>query len=98
MMTCSRDAKIMRQLCVLIFLAGLTAHCAGQNSCVWTETGSTTSKSYTNSKLGFSYVFPVSLTPQDASLLPKDRKGKGAILFALWKNPRDIEVPSVVLF
>src|SRR5262249_6299188 len=48
--------------------------------------------------LGFSYVFPVSLTPQDASLLPKDRKGKGAILFALWKNPRDIEVPSVVLF
>jgi hypothetical protein len=90
---------MMRRLYLLTcVVAGLTAHGAAQNGCVWTETGSTTAKVYTNSKLGFSYIFPASLTPQDASLLPKDRKGKGAILFALWKTPRDIEIPSVVLF
>jgi len=89
----------MRRLYILTCLfAGLTAHCAAQDSCVWTETGSTTGKAYKNSKLGFSYIFPASLTPQDARLLPKDRKSKGAILFALWKTPRDIELPSVVLF
>lgn len=89
----------MKRLYILpCVLAGLTVHCAAQNSCVWTETGSTTAKAYTNPKLGFSYAFPASLTPQDASLLPKDAKGKGAILFALWKTPRDMEIPSVVLF
>jgi len=89
----------MRQLYLLIcVVAGLTAQCAAQNSCVWTETGSTTAKAYTNPKLGFSYIFPALLTLQDASRLPKDPKGKGAILFALWKTPRDIEIPSVVLF
>lgn len=89
----------MRQLYVLVCLvAGLAANCAAQNGCVWTETGSTTAKAYVNPKLGFSYTFPGSLAPQPATLLPKDPKGKGAILFALWKTPRDIEIPSVVLF
>jgi hypothetical protein len=89
----------MRQLCVLLYvIAGLTADCVAQNGCVWSETGSTTAKAYMNPKLGFSYTFPTLLTPQDANLLPKDPKGRGAILFALWKTPRDIEIPSAVLF
>ncbi|HET9837162.1 MAG TPA: hypothetical protein VFR84_02940 [Candidatus Angelobacter sp.] len=89
----------MRQLFMLLcVIASLTAHCGAENSCVWTETGSTTATAYTNPKLGFSYSFPASLTPQDAQLLPKDPKGKGAILFALWKTPRDLETPTVILF
>jgi hypothetical protein len=67
----------MRQLCVLVcVIAGLAANCIAQNSCIWTKTGSTIAKAYVNPKLGFSYTFPGSLTPQDASLLPKDPKGK----------------------
>jgi hypothetical protein len=72
--------------------------CNAQNNCVWTTTGVTTGNQYKNPKLGFSYAFPAGLVPQDATLLPKDKKGRGAILFALWKTPDDIGVPSVMLF
>ncbi|HEY6307306.1 MAG TPA: hypothetical protein VI488_12700 [Candidatus Angelobacter sp.] len=81
-----------------LLVLGLGTLCAAQTHCVWSANGSFSGKTYSNSKLGLSYTYPDPFTPQDASLLPKDPKGKGSILFALWKTPRDIEVPSVVLF
>jgi hypothetical protein len=72
--------------------------CGAQSGCVWSQNGSFSGRTYANSKLGFSYTHPDAFAPQDSSLLPKDPKGKGSILFALWKTPRDIEIPSVLLF
>jgi hypothetical protein len=89
----------MTKLAVFAWLVvGFGTLCAAQISCVWNANGSFSGKTYANSKLGLSYTYPDTFSPQESSLLPKDPKAKGSILFALWKTPRDIEVPSVVLF
>jgi hypothetical protein len=89
----------MRKLVTLAWLVvGLATLCAAQSNCVWSANGSFSGKTYANSNLGFTYTYPDGFTPLDSSQLPKDAKGKGSILFALWKTPRDIDVPSVILF
>lgn len=79
-------------------MIGVGTLCAAQTSCVWNASGSLSGKTYANSKLGFSYTLPDAFTPQDSKLLPKGRRGNSSILFVLWKTPRSIEVPSVILF
>jgi hypothetical protein len=89
----------MRKLAIFAcFVVGFGTLCAAQSSCVWSANGSFSGKTYANSHLGFSYTYLDGFTPQEPSQLPKDAKGKGSILLALWKAPRDIEIPSVILF
>jgi hypothetical protein len=87
----SRIIRVL--LCVICSFGTLSFAQSGCGAIA--SSGSVSSGKYYNKQLGLTYQIPDGLTASELRALPQDPTGRGAVLVALWKVPREYDKPSV---